>query len=183
MVDKTAFLLYFVCVLLLTSIHSIYFYSFFLLFLMIVSGKDLFPLLKKSIISVIFFNLTISISYIIFCIIKNEEWLWYVALLNLRVFTLTFLTFLFVSKVNIFKAVSFSKTLQYLLILSYSQILTYRKSFEDFRLSLKSRLIQKPDRKDIYTFITRVFSYFFNRSVENSREISQAMRSRGFFIE
>ena len=181
--DKIFLLLYLVSVFILTSIHNLYFYSIFLLILMIISGKELIPVFKKSLISVIIFNFTISISYIIFCLLKNEEWLWYVVLLNLRVFTLTFLTFLFVSKVNIFKAFSFSKTFQYLLTLSYSQIITYTRSFEDFRFSMKSRLIQKPERKDIYAFISRIFSYFFKKTLENSKEISQAMRSRGFFIE
>ncbi len=183
MKDRFMLLLYMASVLILTSVHDVLFLSFFLLSLLLISGRDIFALLKKSFISVIFFNFTISISYIIFCLLKNEEWLSYVVLLNIRVFTLTFLTFLFVSKINIFKAVSFSKTLQYLLTLSYSQILTYRRSFEDFSLSLKSRLIQKPDKKDIYTLISRVFSYFLKRSVKDSKEISQAMRSRGFFIE
>ncbi len=183
MKDRLMLLLYIASVLMLTSVHDLLFLSFFLLSLFLISGKNLLSLLRKSFISVVFFNFAVSISYIIFCLLKGQEWLSYVVLLNLRVFSLTFLTFLFVSKINFFKAVSFSKTLQYLLTISYSQITAYTKSFEDFRLSLKSRLIQRPDRKDVYTFISRVFSYFFKKSVENSKEISQAMRSRGFFID
>ena len=183
MKDKLLFVLYLLSIVILTSVHDIWFFVAFLSFLFVFSGKDIFSILKKTALSIILFNSIVSISYIIYSVSKNQEWLEYIILLNLRVFTITFMTFLFIQKVNIFKALSFSKTLQFLVVLSYSQILTYRKSFNEFKLALKSRTIQKLERKDMYNFISRVSYFFLNKSINNSKEISQAMKSRGFFID
>ncbi len=183
MKDKILFFVYIFCIFLLTLVHKTEFFVAFSLFLFVLSGKDIFRLLKKTFFSIVFFNSIVSISYIIYAYFKGIESLEYILLLNLRVFSLTFLTFLFISKVNIFKAVSFSKTLSYLLILSYSQILLYKKYFNDFSYALKSRVIIKPEKKDIYNFISRIFYFFLNKSIKNSEEISQAMKSRGFFID
>ena len=183
MKDKLFFVLYLLGIIALTSVHNLWFFVVFLSFLFVFSGKDIFSILKKTAFSIILFNSIVSISYIIYSVLKNQEWFEYIILLNLRVFTITFMTFLFIQKINIFKALSFSKTLQFLLVLSYSQILIYKKSFNEFKLALKSRTIQKPERKDMYNFISRVSYFFLNKSINNSKEISQAMKSRGFFID
>ena len=183
MKDKLFFVLYLLSIVILTSVHDIWFFVAFLSFLFVFAGKNIFSILKKTALSIILFNSIVSISYVIYSVLKNQEWFEYILLLNLRVFTITFMTFLFINRVNIFKALSFSKTLQFLLVLSYSQILTYKKSFNEFKLALKSRTIQKPERKDMYNFISRVFYFFLNKSMNNSKEISQAMKSRGFFID
>ncbi len=180
MKHKIYLLFFLISVLVLTSFHNLYFLFGFLLVLLILSGKDVLNLTKKALISISLFNSVVSISYIVLSIIQNKEWIDYVVLLNLRVFDLTFLTFLFVKKANLFKALDFSKTFSMILVLSYSQILLFKKSFEDFKLAMKSRLIQKPKRKDFYNFISTTVFYFLNKSVNNSKEISQAMKSRGF---
>jgi len=181
MKDKILFVVYIFCVILLTSVHNVYFFSIFILILFSLSFKDFFEIFKKSVLSILLFNSVVSISYIAYSIFKGTEWIDYIILINLRVFSLTFLTFLFISKVNLFKALSFSKTLTYLLVLSYSQILMFKKYFYDFKMALKSRTIEKPKRKDLYNFISTVSYFFLNKSINNSKEISQAMKSRGFF--
>jgi cobalt/nickel transport system permease protein len=179
--DKILFFLYIFFIVLLTSIHNIYFISGITLFFFVLAYSDFLEILKKSIFSILLFNSIISISYIIYSLIKGIQWIDYIVLVNLRVFSLTFLTFLFIKKVNLFKALSFSKTLSYLLVLSYSQILMFKKYFIDFKMSLKSRTLIKPNKKDLYNFVSTVFYFFLNKSINNSKEISQAMKSRGFF--
>jgi len=181
MKDKLIFLIYIFLVLILTLFHNIYFFAIFLTVLFILSFRDFFYLLKKTIFSIFLFNSIVSISYIIFSILKNQSWIDYIILFNLRVFSLTYLTFFVLSKINLFNALSFSKTLTFLLVLSYSQILSFKKSYNDFRLSLKSRSITGLSLKDSYNYISSVFFFFFNKSLKNSEEISQAMKSRGFF--
>ncbi len=181
MKDKLLFFIYIFCVILLTSVHNVYFFIGFSLFLFVLSFRDFFEILKKSIFSILLFNSIISISYVIYSNLKGIEWFDYIILINLRVFSLTFLTFLFIRNVNLFKALSFSRNLTYLLVLSYSQILTFKKYFTDFKMALKSRTIEKPKRKDLYNFVSTVFYFFVNKSINNSKEISQAMKSRGFF--
>ncbi len=181
MKHKIFLLIYIILILVLTSFHNVEFLFVFLLFLLILSGKNVFNLAKKSFFSILAFNSIISISYIVLSVIQNKEWVDYIVLLNLRVFDLTFLTFLFASKVNLFKALDFSKTFSMILVLSYSQILLFKKTFEDFKLALKSRIITKTTpKKDIYNFVSTITFYFLNKSINNSKEISQAMKSRGF---
>ncbi len=181
MKDRIILFIYIALVVILTSIHKVEFFLLFLGVLFLISYKDLIYLAKKTILSIIFFNSVISISYILINLIKGKPWFDYILLLNLRVFSLTYLTFYIFSKINIFKALSFSRSLSYILTLSYSQILNFQKTYIDFKYSLKSRTIKKPKLSDLYNYISSVFYYFFNKSLKNSEEISQAMKSRGFF--
>ncbi|MDQ7056372.1 MAG: hypothetical protein Q9M89_07945 [Persephonella sp.] len=135
-------------------------------------------MLKKTLFSILVFNSVVSVSYIF---INGFDW-YYIALINMRVFGITFMTFLFIKRVNLFKLFSFSETLMFILILSYSQILTFQKLLTDFRFAMKSRTI-KPDFSDRYNFFRRVVGFFMKSSLERSKEINMAMKSRGFYTD
>jgi len=171
---------YFLLLILITSTHNVYILSIILLLLVLVSKKDFFQISKKTIISIIFFNLIVSVSFIIMSVLDNKDWGNYIILINLRVFDATFSTFLLTSKVNLFKAFSSSKNLSFILLLSYSQIMMYKRNYENFKLSFRSRNLVRPDKKQIYNFIRSTFIFFFNKSIHNSHEISLAMKSRCF---
>ncbi|RUM57086.1 MAG: hypothetical protein DSY60_05555 [Persephonella sp.] len=181
MKEKILFAFYIIGVVVLTSIHNIYFFIGSIVILFILSGRQFFKITRKTLKAILIFNSFITISYIGYAIYKDISWIDYILLINLRVFSITFLTFLFISKVNLFKALSFSKTLSYILVLSYTQILTFKKYLEDFKFTLESRLLNKPKLSDSYNFVSSMFFYFFNKSINNSKEISQGMKSRGFF--
>ncbi len=183
MAYRFALILYISVVLLFSYVHD---YRFFLLatpFLFILSGKDLWRIFKKTFMSVFIFSSFVSLSYTAFSLLKNQFDFEYLLLLNLRVFSITFLTFFFFSRFNIFKLFDFSKTLTFILVLSYSQINIFRKYFQDFKFAFKSRTIIKPSKNDIYNFVISVITFFGNKSVNNAKEITQAMNSRGFFID
>ena len=114
-------------------------------------------------------------------VLQGRVWLEYILLFNLRVFVLTLITLLFSHYVNIALALSFSKTLSFLLSVSLSQIYSYQKSYENFMLSLKSRLIKKMNERAKKEFITSVFGYFFTKALYDSEEKSLALKARGFF--
>ncbi len=181
--DKLFLLFYVFGVFLFTIIHDIFVIGVFSLILVLLSYNQAITLIRRSIISVLLFNGVITVSYILYAIFTGRQWLEYITLLNLRVFALTYLTFFFISKVNLFKALSFSKTLTYILILSYTQILIFKRQLNEFKLALQSRLLEKPSREDSYNFISTIFYYFLNKSMRNTKEISDAMKSRGFFVE
>ncbi|NOX16665.1 MAG: hypothetical protein GXO87_00070 [Chlorobi bacterium] len=173
-------IIYFLSIIIITSYNNVLFLTAIIPLLIILANKDFFKILKKTIISIAFFNFIISLSYIIMSIINNREWSGYIILLNLRVFDAAFLTFLLTTKVNIFRAVSISKNLSFLLVLSYSQIIMYKRTYEDFRLSFRSRNLVSPNKKTLYNFIRSSFIFFFMKSMHNSEEISLAMKSRCF---
>ena len=181
MKDKIFLVFYIIFIILLTSYHNLYFLIFFSFFLFIISFKNSLFILKKTIFSIIIFNSIICLSYFTFSYIKGEVDYNYFLMINLRVFNLTFMTFLLIKKINIFKAISFSRNITFVLNLAYSQILSFLKIVDEFKLSFKSRSLNKQKRDSFYNFILSMLLFFFNKSYNNLKEISFAMKSRGFF--
>ncbi|MDX1808146.1 MAG: hypothetical protein R3331_01270 [Sulfurospirillaceae bacterium] len=154
--------------------------AFSILILNVISLKDITRLNKRVLKSIFIFNLGVSIGYIVMALLKDINPWGYIIYINLKVYALTFFVFWFFSKVSIVGFFSFSKDLSYLLSISLSQIYSYRKTFEDFRLAYKARFIKKyRERKT--DFIRVVFSFFLKKSMSDSKERVMAMRARGFF--
>ena len=129
--------------------------------------------------SILFFNLGVSIGFIIISILKNSLSWEYLIYINSKVFLLSLFVIWFFSKINVVKFFSFSKDLSYLLTISLSQIYSYKKTFEDFRLAFKSRVISIKDKEK--KFITNTFKFFFNKALKDSKEKALALKARGFF--
>jgi len=153
---------------------------FFLLTLYTFSYKQFFILNKKVIKSLLLFNLGVSIGYFILSSLKGMNPYPFLLYINLKVFTLSYFVFLFFSTINVVKFFSFSKDLSFLLMISLSQIISYKKTYEDFKLAYKARVIQK-----IYTreksFLLKVFEFFLTKALKDSKERTMAMKARGFF--
>ena len=181
MPDRVKFFFYIVGLGILLSSHSIMVLSVFLLLLLLLSYQKIFKLLKKSLKSILMFNLTISLGFILISTLKEQPWLDFIMLFNLRVFALSFMTILFTQSVNLPALLSFSSTLSFLFTVSLSQITSYQKSYENFLLSLKSRLIKKMSERRKKEFIGSVFGYFFKKALYDSSEKSLALKARGFF--
>jgi len=162
----------------LTAVHQVEFYLAVLFITALLSGKEFFRLMKRSVSAVLLFSTAVNLSYLA---VHGLDW-HYLLLLNLRVIDMTFLTLLFISKVNLFRLLGFSKSLTYLLVVSYSQILLFRKYYGELTMALKSRSIKKPTLKERINFLRSATGFFIRKSVENSQEISLAMKSRGFFL-
>ena len=179
--DKILFGCYIVGLGIILSSHSLYLLLSFSFILLLLARSHWFILFKKALKSIIFFNIAISIGYLIVALMQHRPWIEYLSLFNLRVFDLTLITLLFSHNVNIALALSFSKTLSFLLTISLSQIYSYQKSYENFMLSLKSRLIKKMSERSKKEFISSVFGYFFTKALYDSEEKSLALKARGFF--
>jgi len=174
--DKILGIGYLLGILLLTGIHSPVLYGFIFILLSILSGNSFLPLFKKVVITVMLFNSVVSITYVLINGVDIE----YLVLVNARGIDITFMTFLFIKNVNLFRLMEFSRTLTYLLVISYSQILLFRRYYREFSLALSSRSIRKPDISEKYNFLKTVSAFFMNKSLQNSSEISMVMKSRGF---
>jgi len=159
----------------LLFIKNIYFISGIILLLWIISLKDSFKLTKRVIKSIFLFNFGVTLGSLI--IHHNIEYLIYI---NLKVFSITYFVFWFFSKNNMIQFFSFSKDLSYLLTITLSQIYSYKKTFEDFRLAYKSRVIKKLKQNE-NQFITKTFEFFLKKALKDSKERSLALKSRGFF--
>ena len=91
------------------------------------------------------------------------------------------LTFLFIARVNLFRALAGSRRLTFLLTLAVSQSLGLRRTLEDFRLGLHSRAIRPIGLRDRYRAAAHAVGWLLDRVLANAHESAQALQSRGFF--
>ena len=175
--DRAVFVALLVYILVMLNIHS----ALVLALLGLLYSVSFFKIATKTIKAILFFNLTISIGYIIQSYINGDDFVSYLAVFNLRVFDITFMVFLFTSKINIIRVFSFNKGLRFILSATMFQIKNFQQTFDDFRLALKSRSVKKLNQRDKKSFIEAMFYYFFKKSLHNSYERTLALKSRGFF--
>ena len=178
--DQLFLIGYILGIVLITSVQNIIFLAAIAVLYVLVTWQRFWRITRKVLISIALFNFIVSASYIFLQIMKGKSWVDYIVLLNLRIFDATFLTFFFIQKVNLFRAVAFSRNISFLLTLAYSQINIYLRNYHDFTLAFRSRTLVRPQRRHIYNFIRSTFVFFLNKSIENSREVTLAMKSRCF---
>lgn len=181
MKDRLLLALYLAAVLAATLVHAPPVLGAGLLLALLLAGRQAFALLRRAVLNVLAFNLVVSLSYALLAWLQGRFALDYLLLLNLRVLLITTLTFLAMARIDLFRALGFSKTLTYLLTLAYSQTLTFQRLYHDMRLALASRSITRLSLKDLYRHGAASGSFFVEKALSDATETAQAMRSRGFF--
>jgi cobalt/nickel transport system permease protein len=136
-------------------------------------------LLIKSVKAVLFFNLGVSIGYVILAYFKNITPWHYVLYINIKVILMTYFVFWYFNRVSIVEFFSFSKEFSYLLTITLSQIYSYKKTFMDFRDAFKARVVNIREKEK--QFIVNTFKFFLNKAMRDSKERALAMKARGFF--
>jgi len=126
-------------------------------------------------------NVVVTAAYVVIAGLRGTFSLNYVVLMNVRVMFLTCLSFLFVERVNVFQALSFSSSLTNLFTLAYSQAATFRQVMVNFRMAFKSRCIERVRLRDRYRHSASLGAHLLDKSLHNATEITRVMRSRGFF--
>lgn len=179
--DHAYLSLYLVSMLAATLIHSPVLLGAGLALVLLASGRDGLSLLRRAVLTVLVFNAVISLSYAAMAWIQNLSSWETLLRLNLRVVLLTTLSFLFIARANLFRALDFSKNLTYVLGLAYSQAMVFRRAHEDFRLALASRSLKRPGLMDRYRASAAAASWFLEKALHAATQSSQALRSRGFF--
>jgi len=164
---------------LILNLKNIEYLIFITLFLWLISFKKFLKINKRVLKSIILFNLGVTLGYIIMAYFKHINPWHYIIYINLKVYTLTFFVFYFFSKISPVQFMAFSKDLGYLTTITLSQIYSYKKTFEDFRLAFKSRTYKLKDKSP--KFITRTFEFFLKKAIKDSEERTLAMKARGFF--
>ena len=172
-------ILFFTTLFVMLYTKTIFWLSIFIVILWFISIKQAFKFTKKVIKSIFLFNFSVSLGYFIMAIYRDLP-LDYLIYINLKVFLMTYFVFWFFSKNNIVQFFSFSKNLSFLLTITLSQIQSYKKTFEDFSLSYKARVIKKL-RKRKEHFIQNTFDFFLKKALKDSKERSLSLKARGFF--
>ncbi len=173
-------LIFIISLFLLLQIKTIWLLSAIIAILWLLSWKNFYSINKKVIKSIIFFNLIVSLGYIIFGIFKGYiDWK-YIIYINEKVYALSYFVSLFFIQIDFVQFFSFSKELSFLLSISLSQIISYKKTFEDFRLAFKTRVIKNVHKYE-KDFIAQTLTFFFEKAMFDAKERSLAMKARGFF--
>jgi cobalt/nickel transport system permease protein len=178
---RIALAAYLAAIVLATMVHEIGFLALGLGLVLALAGRDWLRILRRAVIAILLFNLVVTVSYAAVAGLQGTFSIGFVALVNLRVLLLTSLTFLFVSRVNPFEALAFSRSLTYLFTLAYSQSMAFKQALESFRLAFRSRRIEQVALRDRYRHSARMGVHFLDKSLHQATEITQVMRSRGFF--
>ncbi|WP_292657816.1 hypothetical protein [Nitratifractor sp.] len=163
----------------LLSLHHLSYLFAALITLWIVSFPKIAPLTIRVLRSILIFNLGLSLGYAAMALWRHETPWEYLFYINLKVYVLTYFVFWFFGRHSIVRLMGFSKDLSYLTTIALSQIVSYKKSFEDFRLAYLSRGLRLKDKNP--RFIARTFEYFLEKSLYDADERTLAMKARGFF--
>jgi len=150
--------------------------------LIVMSGRSVLTLVRRSLILVALFSMFITLSYSVVLYLQHQPFWHYFLTVNLRSFDMIFLTLLFTSRVNVYEAVAFSKDLSFLLVLSVSKIMTMQRAYADYTDALKSRTLKKPTRHQIYDYLGSAIAGFLDKNIRESKENFEAMKSRGFHV-
>jgi cobalt/nickel transport system permease protein len=100
--------------------------------------------------------------------------------LALRATLIAFLTFSVLARVNLPRALAPYPTPSRLLAVTLAQIHALRLLATESVLGLRSRLVRKPGALDVVRGAGGITGTLFTLSMRNARDVSDAMRSRGF---
>lgn len=181
MKDRLMLLAYLAGVTAATSVHDLRLLGAALLLVALLCGRALPHVFRRAVLAILLFNSVVTVSYVAFALWQGNFSPRYVLLVNLRVLLLTSMTFLLAERFNPFRAFAFSSSLLYLTTLCYSQVLTLRRLFGEFRHAFRSRSIVRPGLRDLYRHGAATVAFFMRKSVSDAGEIARAMTSRGFF--
>lgn len=181
MKDRLLLLGYAAAVIAATAVHDPWWLTGGLLVAAAAAGRQAPTIGWRALRAVLFFNLVISMGYAAGALFGQAVSIDYLILVNVRVYLLIFLTFTLAARVDFLRALNFSRGLSYLATLALSQIITFRRLFEDLRLVAESRRLRRLRLRESYLQSAAAAVHLFDRAEHDAREIALAMRARGFF--
>lgn len=181
--DRLLLLGYLGCVVAGTLFHDPLWLGAAALAVLISSGRGLPTLFWRAFRAAFPFVLAVSLGYL-FMARDQLNLAWQVLLpLNLRVLLLTLLAFRVIPFLDLQNALSFSRTLRFVLILATSQVLTFRRLFTDFQQSLSARSVKRIGLLAALRHGAATSVWFLRRAEYDSTQITQALETRGYFLD
>lgn len=181
MKDRLLLAIWMVAVVAITFVHDPYWLAGLLALALLLAGRDSISIIKSALIAVALVNLAVSLGFVISASLAGEPWGLFVVRLNLRVLLLTFLTLWMSRHLDLVRAVDFSASLKFVVVLALGQIQAMKRLLVDYRQAFASRSPRKPSLGDRLTSSGRQATALLEKAEHQAGELNQGMRSRGFF--
>ncbi len=183
MKDRLLLLSYLATVVAATVVHDPRLLGGGVILLLVSAGGGLPRLLRRMARAALPFALAVSLGYLLAGRDDPAAAGAVLLRLNLRVLLLTGLAFRVLPAVNLQRALGFSATLQFVLVLATSQVLTFGRLFTDFRHALA---VRSPGRVGPLTALRHgaaTAAWFLRRAEHDATTMTQALDARGFFLD
>lgn len=174
-------LVYLAAVVAVTFLHEPLWLAILLAAAFAASGAQRWKILRRGLLSVLVFNLAVSLGYVAVALWQGGFSGHYLLLANLRVLLLVYLGFWFVARVSLLDACRFSSSLSFVVTLAAGQIETLVRVARDFRLAFASRNLAAAGLAARARHAAAQAGHLLDKSVGMAAETALAMRSRGCF--
>lgn len=145
------------------------------------AGRDRWTLLRRTLLAVLAFNLTVSLGYAAIALWRDDFSPDYLLLVNLRVLLMVFLGVWFAARVDLIAALDASPTLAFVATLTLGQLRTFERIVQDFALAFASRNPAPPRLIDRAHHAAAQGIALMDKTQAAASESAMAMRSRGAF--
>lgn len=180
--DRMLFLLYLIALVCVSLLQDLRWLAGCAVAVALLAGPAAPRLLKRALLATAFFAGLVSLAWIAAGAMAGEVPWRAIARLDLRVLTLTLLTFTVAARLDFEAMTSFSPRLQTLAVLIAAQVQVYRRLLTEFRLAGRSRMWRRPAVRDSLKLGAAVGASFLRRAEHSAEELTQGMTSRGFFL-
>lgn len=174
-------LAYLCSVVAITFVHRPALLAGALVLALIAAGPPRWRLLKRAGLALLVVNASISLAYAGLAWWQGRALGDTLLLINLRVLLLVYLGFWLVDRVPLLAALSRWPLLSMIGILTLGQIAAYRRLLEDFRLAFRSRNPAPPSSIALLRHAGAQGGALLDKSLHDTEQVAQAMRSRGAF--
>ncbi|MCU7921708.1 MAG: ABC transporter permease [Candidatus Thiodiazotropha sp. (ex Dulcina madagascariensis)] len=181
MSDRIFLFIYLSAVVIVSLLHRPGWLAIGLCLVIVFAGSMRWRLLRKALLSMLLFNVTVSLGYALLAGIQGEMRIDYLLLINLRVLLLLMLGFWLNARINIANALGFSSTLSFLATVAAGQARVLSRVVSDFSDAFESRRLKRPGWRERTRLATAQTQVVMEKAQYAATEISQAMRSRGVF--
>ncbi|MDT8448786.1 MAG: hypothetical protein RQ847_01310 [Wenzhouxiangellaceae bacterium] len=164
-----------------TCIHDPAWLAVLLLGALALHGREAWSALRRALIAVAVVNVAISFGYAVAASAAGTPWAEFVLRLNLRVVLLAVLTFWMARNVRLERALAFSPSLQFIVVLVRGQLGTFRAMLADARQAFESRNPARIPFRPRLKAAGRQAAALLDKAELQADALNQGMRSRGFF--
>lgn len=179
--DRLLALLYVIIVVTASMIQDVRVLGLLCALVLIAGGPRTPRLARRALLATGFFAGLVTLAWMVTAAIDGTvPWLALIRL-NLRVFTLTSLTFLAVDRLDPQRITAGAPRVQALTVLILAQVGVYRRLLGEFRLAHRSRTCRRPAVRESVAMGAALGATFLRRAEHEAGQLTQGMTSRGFF--